>query len=162
MREVMRAHEWREVFEPPRRKPLYYQKGSIVVLGHYDSTCGGCDNIGSAPQVYELVRKVYRSVNMLVLCEGLLLSEDVIWTARLLPAVKTLFLTTPLEVCIERVVARRLAAGNLKPFNAKITEKRFETIERARKRLIALGANPVRCSVSQASKMVRGWCNGYL
>jgi len=37
------------------------------------------------------------------------------------------WLDTPLDVCIERVIARRLAAGNTKPFDTTCTERGYKS-----------------------------------
>ena len=46
------------VYVKGRKKPLYYSIGNYFILGHYESTCGGCDNIGAAPQIYDLYETV--------------------------------------------------------------------------------------------------------
>ena len=135
---------------------------NIVVLGHYESACGGCDNIGSAPQVYDCIKGEANAD--IFLTEGLLWSEDVNWTVKLVEEgydVKPLFLTTPLAQCIEWILKRRAEAGNTKPFNSKITVRRHRTVERARQRFLAQNVNCFRVSPNQAAKTVLNWIRNY-
>lgn len=168
MRDIMDAwcYRWTPVYRQGRRKPLYYldSEQSVVVLGHYEDTaCGGCDTIGSARVVTELVEYVldlHKPAH--VLCEGLLLSEDVKWAKYLnagLTVVKPIFLTTPLEQCLRQIEGRRKAAGNAKPLNPANTINRVRVIERARLKLTEAGVYCRRASVPQAVKLVLSWLN---
>ena len=146
-----------------RRKPLYYTMGAcpsnVYLLGHYESACGGCDNVGSARAVYDVIQKIRQTDPAgVILCEGLLLSEDVKWTTQLHQdghAVSALFLTTHLDTCIDQIKSRRAAAGNTKPFNTKNTTNRVKTIERARIRLTRAGVKCRRVSFNQSVKLIR-------
>jgi hypothetical protein len=141
---------WNPHIIESRKKPLYYQVGNVTILGHYESPCGGCDTIGSAKSIYGLVQQLD---SPLIICEGLLLSEDVKWTSQMSnPFV--LFLTTPLDRCLKQIVYRRKQANNDKPLNPKNTTNRVITIERARRRLIDLGIDCRRCSCNQAVKLI--------
>ncbi len=169
MREIKRRivgdHRWSEYYIPGRNKPAaYYYRVTedelIIVLGHYESNCGGCDNVGSAPDVYNLIDHIeshddlFKPVKQFtILCEGLLLSEDVKWTTKLAERHKVvcLFLNTPIEQCINQVLSRRRAAGNEKPLNENNTRKRVAVIERAERKLVAVkGVSCYRCSAEQA------------
>jgi len=156
---------WMGVRTEVRRQPLYYINNYAAirklpftaVLGHYESACGGCDNIGSAARVYELLTTLaVANPQWSFLCEGLLLSEDVKWTSQL-PDVRVIFLTTPLETCIAQIEKRRKEAGNEKPLNRKNTENRVAVIERARLRLEEAGAYCVRAQVSQVPHIIQRW-----
>jgi cytidylate kinase len=156
MREVMKQFQWNPRIVKGRKKPLWYQakQMDLAILGHYEeSACGGCDTVGSARQVYELIQTLNMDV---ILCEGLLLSEDVKW-ARQMMDLRVIFLTTPLETCLERVAKRRETAGNDKPLNPANTTNRVATIERARVKLVELGVVCRRCTTEQASKLVLEW-----
>ncbi len=118
---------------PGVNRPLY-------ILGPYDTVCGGCDAVGAARQI-ELLREFAKQGD--VVYESLLGSEyygalglasqpygkDHIFA----------FLDTPIEVCIERVKARRLAAGNSKPLNETNTRNRVKKIEQLKAKLINMG-----------------------
>lgn len=140
-----------------RKKPLYYTGTNAVVLGHYESNCGGCDNVGSARHVYELTKKLSGPV---ILQEGLLLSEDTKWTIKLVEegyVVRIVFLTTPLDRCLEQIESRRRAVGNLKPLNPHNTVNRVAVIERARKKLFESGVCCRRVGTEQAVGVVIDW-----
>lgn len=140
-----------------RKKPLYYEsrENNLVVLGHYESTCGGCDNIGSARAVAELIHSGEFSWYPRILCEGLLLSEDVKWSKEMDDLV-AVFLTTPLDRCLRQVAQRRQEAGNDEPLNPKNTENRVAVIERARQRLLAEAAQVkcIQCPSEKAASLI--------
>ncbi len=150
--------DWQAVRVGGRKRPLYYYSSSdwpdTVVLGHYESPCGGCDTVGSAAAVYELTtRLLAERPGVNVLQEGLLLSEDVKWTAEM-PDVVCLFLVTDLDQCLDNIKARRAAAGNGKELKPDNTANRVRTIERARGKLVSAGVDCRRCSARQAPDLV--------
>ena len=167
---------WTGIGVPGRKKPLYYQLNnaqrpdlpSVRVLGHYEATCGGCDNIGSAASVYDLIHTIYSlpprhgglGLGCHILCEGLLLSEDTKWTKSLDVPTNIIFLTTPVETCLERVRGRRKEAGNEKELNPANTTNRVAVIERARLKLVDLDPRRVVCrraSSEQAPGIILQW-----
>jgi len=167
MREVMKALGEPEVqYVTGRKRPQrYFFDGLVYVLGHYESACGGCDTIGSARAVHDLTRLLLDGPDnaRVVLAEGLLLSEDVKWTARLAEEgedVRCLFLTTPLDRCLRQIEARRAEAGNAKPLDRTNTVNRVRTIERARVKLLGAGVMCRRCSPEQAPGIVLRWARG--
>jgi hypothetical protein len=138
-----------------RKKPLYYRfNNQVFVLGHYESACGGCDTIGSARAVFETIHSLQKPT--VVLCEGLLLSEDVKWSSQL-ENLRVVFLTTPPETCIEQIKGRRAEAGNEKPLNTANTLNRVPVIERARVKLEALGVTCRRAPSEQAVRIILKW-----
>lgn len=160
MRRVMAATAWEPIVVEGRKQPLYYYaKGErtalsgVVVLGHYNSACGGCDTIGSARKVFELTSLVLDSGPVQVLQEGLLLSEDVKWTLQM-PHPLVLFLNTPLETCLAQIGKRRAAAGNDEPVDPANTTNRVKTIERAKTKLEAAGVDCRWCSPAQAVRQI--------
>ena len=167
MRTVMDSAQWNSVIVSGRKKPLYYTSTepgmpTTAVLGHYESPCGGCDTIGSARAVYDLIIKIDTLTPdvRVILCEGLLLSEDVKWTTLLKSSgfdVRCLFLVTPVEQCIDWIKGRRKAAGNEKPLSESNTRNRVGVIERARTKLEAAGVKCRRCSARQAPGIVLNW-----
>jgi ethanolamine ammonia-lyase large subunit len=154
-----------EVKTEGRKRPLLYYYNvngrDVLILGHYETPCGGCDSIGSAPKIYELMVECYThyivgGVKPIILAEGLLLSEDVKWTKQI-PAwddVVVYYLTTPSERCLEQVQSRRELVGNDKPLNPDNTLKRVGVIERSRIKLTDEGIKCVRCSSNQAAKLI--------
>lgn len=157
MRQVMnQLGPWKPQYTEGRRKPLYYSNVlGVAVLGHYEATCGGCDNIGSAAQVYQLIQRLTGN-HRVILCEGLLLSEDVKWTSQL-DDVRVIYLVTPIEKCIELIKQRRANAGNAKPLNEHNTRNRVAVIERSRVKLLDAGVLCRRVTANQAPKLIEGW-----
>lgn len=168
VRSFMETLEWDGVTVPGRKRPLYYRSFGppwALVLGHYESACGGCDTIGSARAVYELTVTLAAVPGVeLIVQEGLLLSEDAKWTTELAKAheVRILFLTTPLDRCLTWVKSRRAAAGNDKPLNPANTANRVSVIERARVKLLGSGVACRRCSAEQASGLLRDIYQGVM
>ena len=117
----------------------------VFVLGPYENTCGGMDGVSSVGDQIDLIHRYAEEGH--VIYEGLLLStyygslgaaverygKDHIWA----------FLDTPVDTCIERVKARRLAAGNTKPLNERNTRERVKPINSLKARLTRMGAKVV-------------------
>ena len=165
MRAVMAFFQgWQPHMVEGRRKPLWYTTQAhgrtLVVLGHYEIDCGGCDTIGSAPDVYEVCRQAIGMYGprIVVLSEGLLWGEDVKWSLDLVKQgypVRPFFLTTTLEECLRRVELRQ--DGREPKDKERVVRKltrRITTIESARRRLVAAGVECRRCSSSQAPRLV--------
>jgi thymidylate kinase len=103
------------------KQPLSEYFNSVVVLGSYESVCGGMDTITDNNTRMALVQRFCSAPSTLVLFEGLLtgttygalgaMSEtsEVPWIY--------MFLDTPFEVCAERIRNRRKARGETKPYN---------------------------------------------
>lgn len=164
MREVMKRLSGMvtrtPVYVEKRKRPLYYLfDNRIAVLGSYEAACGGCDTIGSARAVFETIQALPAGIETII-CEGLLLSEDVKWSTQL-PDLRVLFLSTPLETCLKQIGERRKEAGNDKPLNTANTSNRIGTIERARVKLINAGVFVRRCSAKQAPEVVLRWVQSY-
>lgn len=160
-----RKSTWQSVYVDGRRKPILYVLDNIVVLGHYEIDCGGCDTIGSAPKVFELVTTLSDIIpdvidvsNLVVLSEGLLWGEDVKWTQNLLSlgwSVVSMFLNTSLEDCLAGVESRQNGKEPKEPERVvrKLTA-RMGTIDRARVRLLRTKCKVLRVSRQQALKRV--------
>lgn len=166
MRKVMTdLGHWQAIHAPERKQPLYYfcrALPHVLVLGHYEAACGGCDNIGSAAKVYELAAGFHSAEpGRVILCEGLLLSEDTKWSLQM-PDLRVIFLTTPVERCLENIRKRRAAAGNEKPLSESNTRNRVATIERARLKLSEAGKIVCRASADQAPRIVLKWIRNTL
>lgn len=153
-------------FEPKynkgRGKPLWYTlmlDPPLVILGHYESPCGGCDTIGSAAAVYDTIKLLPKTTN--VIGEGLLLSEDTKWTKVLAAEgydVRSIYLVTPVEKCIEQIKSRRASVGNEKPLNTKNTVNRVPVIERGRQKLDEVeGVTCRRASCDQSPSIILKW-----
>ena len=81
----------------------------VTVMGRYDATCGGCDTLswkGAADIVEAFVLdQVQKGQN--VLLEGLMVSSYGVERLKRIPDLTVVYLTTPLEVCLDSVKARR-------------------------------------------------------
>lgn len=150
---------WEAVYAPGRKKPLWYFSTAnglprVVVLGHYDSPCGGCDTIGSAKAVYDLIQVVQGHFKShAVVCEGLLLSEDVKWSSQM-KDLTVLYLQTPLDQCLRQIESRRAEAGNEKPLDPRNTSNRFRVVEKSRVRLLEAGVTCLRTTVRQVPGLI--------
>lgn len=101
-----------------RKQPImYYLKGAggnekgLVVIGHYESPCGGCDTIQSFDDVFAFVRAAADG-GYDVLFEGVLLYCEVPRTVSMvqdLYPLHVIALNTPLDVCVESINLRRKA-----------------------------------------------------
>lgn len=152
-------YSWTSIYKEGRKQPMYYVNHDerLAVLGHYNSACGGCDNVGSARAVYELIQEVQTEwPGYRIVCEGLLLSEDVKWSSQL-KDLRVIFLTTPTPDCLTNIEHRRKLVGNDKPLNPKNTENRVGVIERARLKLTDYGVLCRRAPSQQAYKLIIQW-----
>lgn len=160
MRKVMEGYggTWFKNYIPGRKRPISYthENGLATVLGSYEATCGGCDGIGSARAVYDVLTDSLHSRYPILLCEGLLLSEDTKWSLQL-PDLRVLFLTTPISTCLSQIESRRKKAGNEKPLNPANTSNRVATIERARVKLVEAGVFCRRASFDQTVQTILRW-----
>lgn len=96
-------------------------KTPVYLVGSYANTCGGLDGINSQEEIASRIVKAYEFGH--VLAEGLLTSKSSLG-GHVAPILRDhgaifAFLSTPLETCLERVLARRKAAGNDKEFDPK-------------------------------------------
>lgn len=111
---------------------------SVYVLGSYLTPVGGCDRLGSADLVKDLVLKYQPQGH--VLFEGLIISD---YYGKLCEAlepfgnqVAVIFLNTPLEVCLERLHERQTAG---KARGEKNVKHHFEAAQSVRKRMLENG-----------------------
>lgn len=163
MRKVMEQLGEPEVqYVTGRKRPqTYFYPGLVYVLGHYEIACGGCDTLGSVPQIFSLVETLLKppSNARIILGEGLLLSEDVIWVEKYRDS-RIVFLTTSVEECLERVKQRQSEKGRAPADPERVVRKltrRVETIERARVRLVDAGILCRRVSATQAPGLILDW-----
>lgn len=119
----------------------------IYVVGSYENTCGGTDGINTQEEIADRIVKAHEFGHVLV--EGLLMSKSsdgghVAPIMRSLGAVFA-FLDTPWEVCLERVLSRRAAARNDKPFDPEKTMRSaFAQCHRSAELLTEAGGYDVR------------------
>ena len=113
---------------------VYWRMQPVYLIGSYKNVCGGCDSITSQDMVCSLVRHFSQFGH--VIFEGLLMSH---LYARYVDLYNELteheepfvfaFMDTPIETCIERIIQRRLAKGNMKELNTANTISKHESTQ---------------------------------
>ena len=117
-------------------------KYPIYVLGKYTTQCGGCDQIPTQQEAAD--RAVHYHQSGHVLMEGLLASAAgpagaVTKTIQETGDAVFAIMDTPMEVCLERVQARRTARGDERPFNPKNTKDKWTQTRSTASALFKLG-----------------------
>lgn len=114
----------------------------LVIMGHYETPCGGCDTIPNYAHLFDMIRRAHDHGND-VFFEGLLVSGDVKWTTALHRdgyPLQVVGLDVPIELCLESVNLRRRAKNpDAPPLNPKNTIAKHRCIQGAMKKLEAAG-----------------------
>lgn len=126
----------------------HLHKIDCAICGTYETQCGGCDSIKTADDIEQRIRK-FAGEYKHVIAEGITLSHTFGRYNELavdLGDYYFLFLTTPVEVCIKRVLQRRREKGNTKPFDpykkmGLVTD--YERVQVAYRKLKAAGRNVI-------------------
>ena len=119
----------------------------IYVVGSYENACGGADGISTQEEIADRVVSACDHGHVLV--EGLLMSKSSAG-GHVAPVLKGRgaifgFLDTPWNICLERVLARRVEAGNDKPFDPdKTMRAAYEQCHRSAELLTQAGGYDVR------------------
>lgn len=152
-RQIMDQYATRVAYRREGRKqPIGYVYGRgdqgrpLAVVGHYETTCGGCDTIPKMEEIFELVRQSAEQ-GFDVLFEGLLISADVNrhvelheWCEANGHELMVLALTTPIDQCLDSVNARRRAKNPDKPpVKEKNTISKFNGVKKSLERLREAG-----------------------
>lgn len=147
VRRVMEMFPEREPqFIDGRKQPILYVLRNgfsppLVVLGHYESPCGGCDTLESFDEVFSLAEAAHEG-GYNVLMEGVLMYCEIPRTLgfHLLGYPQHIIaLDTDLQTCVAGVNARRLERGNLEPVNPANTATKHRGTVTTVKALAALG-----------------------
>lgn len=109
-----------------KRRPIangyYAHAWNLHVIGSYDKVCGGTDGLSPV----ELEARMWAAVQAgrSVIFEGYFAANARERWLLAGPKLKAIgaryldcYLSTPMETCVERVLARRAAAGNTKPYD---------------------------------------------
>lgn len=160
-----------------RRAPIGYicQKlgaKQLGVVGHYESACGGADTIHGYDVLYPMIFEAAKPNNH-VLYEGLLISGDLKQTQNLIrnlsllphQELRNVALRVPLEVCMESVTQRRIAAWEAKgrpgeqpgPMPLHRAQAKQSQLESAVRRLTAAGIHVEWADRDEAFELVRSW-----
>jgi len=119
----------------------------VFIVGSYENTCGGADGIKTQEEIAERIVQALPYGHVIV--EGLLMSKssDKGHTAPIIRDHNGIFafLDTPWDVCLDRVLNRRLAAGNDKEFDPEKTMRMaYKQCHRSAELLTAAGGYDVR------------------
>lgn len=128
-------------FVEGRKQPLYtyhYDKNNddrrvLVVPGHYNSPCGGCDTINDMDEIFRIVRDAADD-EFDVLMEGLIVSTETKRTRKLVEdnyPFLCVHMDLDLQLCVDSVNLRRKAKNPDKPnVNPRNTELKHKTLKR--------------------------------
>lgn len=125
---------------------IVHLSAPLYILGPYETACGGLDALGSADDHIRLLLEYGPQGH--VFYEGLLQSGFYgrigVASERFGDAHIFAFLDTPLNTCLQRVMARRTARGTTTEFNPTNTVDKYHAIRRLKSRLEAGDKCPVR------------------
>lgn len=134
-----------------RKQPLMYllernNEPQAVLLGHYETACGGCDTIASLDTIFGLARERAEQ-GLDVIFEGLLVSAEHRRSDELFSVFPHLVLrlSTSMEVCVDGIQARRDARGDERPLNPKNTLLKDKAVSSTFKKLQAAGHDAIEC-----------------
>jgi hypothetical protein len=135
----------------PKGRPLGYVvtvprlAAPLYVVGSYETACGGCDGIQPYGDIWP--RVVVAAAHGHVLFEGALVSSSYGNIGRASEAYGDefvfAFLSTPLDVCLGRVAARRRARGDDRPLDPKNTAVKYNNVLGSIPKIRALGRRVV-------------------
>jgi cytidylate kinase len=126
-----------------KRYEGYQLPAAIRVVGDYRRVCGGAE--GMKDEEIERVVRDYAASGSVVF-EGLFITENVSRWRNLaidLGNVVFAFLQPPVEVCIQRVEARRQARGTTKPFDSTRLKQTWRRLTSHYQQFEAVGAHCV-------------------
>ena len=167
-------HNRAHITIPGRKRPyftaLWHDGGGpgLIVPGHYETACGGCDTIKTVDEVYKIVRTATLGSDPTVershhaLSEGIMGMDDVTRAVQLHQDLEkeggklvVISLTTPVDECLRRIRQRRAEGGNEKPLNEKNTRDRAARQEKILHRLKQAGVPPEKLSCEDAYARIR-------
>jgi uridine kinase len=104
----------------------------FYIIGSYATQCGGCDTIPKVALVADILRELMTNNDMfnvytgpgIVFFEGLMISHMLGTVGEMQKQLGKqhnvlAFLDTPLDLCVQRVMLRRAARGDERPFDPK-------------------------------------------
>lgn len=147
VRVLMEKYKLKEPHFATRKQPmsytLYRDNGpNLFVPGHYQTQCGGCDTLNGMDLIYSMLHAALDAKNDIIY-EGLIVASD---TKRCISlkersSLIVIELTTPLEVCLAGIQARRDARGDDRPLSDKNTKAKMGQIATQRKHWRAAGVD---------------------
>lgn len=116
--------------DKPVAHMVFFNMMPVYFIGSYSNVCGGCDTIHTQDLICSLVRHFSQFGH--VIFEGLIISHSFARYAALWKELTALgnpfyfaYMDTSLEMCLERIVQRRLEKGNTKPLNPDNTTSHY-------------------------------------
>jgi thymidylate kinase len=126
------------------RLPEAYQltvkgcKQPVFLIGPYQAFCGGCDFIKEFDLIPQLIAKYAPRGH--VIFEGVIVASVYGRIGDLLEKWKKdsvfVFLDTSLEVCMQRVQARRNDRNDSREFDPKNLKLKYDSVERIKRRIV--------------------------
>lgn len=166
-RGIMRECKVIDTERNEKGKPLYYQlyhpsvTQPIILIGSYENTCGGVDTIPEVQTVLDFIDQLHPTAHIIL--EGLLIStyygkmgehskrfgQDYIYS----------FLTTPVDVCLDRIYQRRADSGRNNKFNPQLTIDKWNTIASLKNKVRTMGhrVEELDWTRDDLSKQVISW-----
>lgn len=161
VRDIMaRFSDKEEVFREGRKQPikyiLYNGIRSLVVPGHYNRPCGGCDTIKTNEETFGIVMDAARD-DQNVLFEGIMAQDAALKWMEPIKEFPHLIvgLTTPIEECLAGIQQRRDGRGDTRPLNPNNTVNRARSQERALDKLLGMGFKVERLGREEALARIR-------
>lgn len=151
-------------FEPGRRtRPIYYRdlEGTFALVGHYESQCGGADNIPFrrvAPLTVALARRGHH-----VIYESMLFSvetKQLFLMAEQVRDIRVLHLITSVEQCVENIHRRRAITGRRLGTGLDVAriKKNHDRIWQVRDQLVLHeGITCPLATVDEAARLIGLW-----
>lgn len=106
---------------PRAAQPFYGEYKRIVVLGRYTTVCGGMDTVTDAATRLAMVEPWCKRQDALVFFEGLFTGNTYGAMGEISEKSRVpwlyAFMDTPFDVCVSRVLDRRRARGDDRPFD---------------------------------------------
>lgn len=164
VRNILNHGRWVKWNDPSGKKVWGYINIDLrwAIVGSYENTCSGCDTIRTQDETEQRIEQLL-DWGLNVIFEGLLIStlssRWIKFSQRIAEKANTLFyyLDTPIEECLNRIQARRQAAGNTRPFNTKNTMDRVKAIETTYQKLTAAGCCCIKASQEEIVKNLCDW-----
>lgn len=125
-----------------RKQPLYtvcihprVGELELLVPGHYNVACGGCDTLKGPQHVYDIIKEFGTNMHRHVLFEGIMVGDDVKRAVDLHLSDRGQFqvivLSTPVDECLRSIEARRAEKGNEKPLDPANTIDRDKRLRKS-------------------------------
>jgi hypothetical protein len=126
----------------------YRSAENVILVGRYDTACGGCDGISTQDEIVQAIAAAHALAPRAIVYEGLLISGlygRYFELARYYQSMTGMrhvmaFLDTPLDLCIQRTRERTQKPPTWDPSNV---QSKHRAVRRCRERAIADGLHVV-------------------